>query len=75
MSALAAPVPPRAATERMTPKALWALAIASVAVFMVTLDNLVVTTAIPPLAVSVGAADPAVDGDADARRADRRRSL
>jgi MFS family permease len=31
----------------MTPKALWALAITSVAVFMVTLDNLVVTTAIP----------------------------
>jgi EmrB/QacA subfamily drug resistance transporter len=49
MSALAAPVPPRAAGvgERMTPKALWALAITSVAVFMVTLDNLVVTTAIP----------------------------
>src|SRR3954452_1552212 len=37
-----------AATGRgMTPKALWALAITSVAVFMVTLDNLVVTTAIP----------------------------
>ena len=33
--------------ERMTPKALWTLAITSVAVFMVTLDNLVVTTAIP----------------------------
>ena len=49
MTALAAPVPPGAATvaERMTPKALWALAITSVAVFMVTLDNLVVTTAIP----------------------------
>jgi EmrB/QacA subfamily drug resistance transporter len=31
----------------MTSKALWALAITSVAVFMVTLDNLVVTTAIP----------------------------
>jgi MFS family permease len=31
----------------MTPKALWTLAITSVAVFMVTLDNLVVTTAIP----------------------------
>jgi EmrB/QacA subfamily drug resistance transporter len=49
MSALAAPVPPGAVAvaERMTPKALWALAITSVAVFMVTLDNLVVTTAIP----------------------------
>jgi EmrB/QacA subfamily drug resistance transporter len=49
MTELAAPVPPGAATvaERMTPKALWALAITSVAVFMVTLDNLVVTTAIP----------------------------
>src|SRR2546421_7373160 len=49
MTALAAPVPPVAATvaERMTPKAVWTLAITSVAVFMVTLDNLVVTTAIP----------------------------
>ena len=36
-----------ASGERMTPKALWTLAITSVAVFMVTLDNLVVTTAIP----------------------------
>jgi EmrB/QacA subfamily drug resistance transporter len=33
----------------MSPRALWALAITSVAVFMVTLDNLVVTTAIPVL--------------------------
>src|SRR4051794_7096647 len=33
----------------MTPKAVWALAITSIAVFMVTLDNLVVTTAIPVL--------------------------
>src|ERR671930_2770701 len=33
--------------EAMSPKALWALAITSTAVFMVTLDNLVVTTAIP----------------------------
>ena len=32
---------------RMTTKALWTLAITSAAVFMVTLDNLVVTTAIP----------------------------
>src|SRR5215211_7707431 len=40
--------PDAAGTGRgMTPKALWALAITSVAVFMVTLDNLVVTTAIP----------------------------
>src|SRR3954469_8223853 len=36
-----------AVTARMTPRALWTLAIASVAVFMVTLDTLVVTTAIP----------------------------
>jgi EmrB/QacA subfamily drug resistance transporter len=36
-----------AVTAGMTPKALWTLAITSVAVFMVTLDNLVVTTAIP----------------------------
>src|SRR3954471_4613561 len=35
--------------QSMTPKALWALAITSIAVFMVTLDNLVVTTAIPVL--------------------------
>jgi EmrB/QacA subfamily drug resistance transporter len=49
MSALAAPAPPTSLTvaERMTPKARWALAITSVAAFMVTLDNLVVTTAIP----------------------------
>jgi hypothetical protein len=33
--------------EKMTARAMWALAITSVAVFMVTLDNLVVTTAIP----------------------------
>jgi MFS family permease len=31
----------------MTPKTVWTLAITSAAVFMVTLDNLVVTTAIP----------------------------
>src|SRR5881394_2245540 len=44
----AAVVPDAADPGRgMTPKALWALAITSVAVFMVTLDNLVVTTAIP----------------------------
>src|SRR5215208_5928622 len=35
--------------QAMSPKALWALAITSIAVFMVTLDNLVVTTAIPVL--------------------------
>jgi EmrB/QacA subfamily drug resistance transporter len=33
--------------EGITPRVLWTLAITSVAVFMVTLDNLVVTTAIP----------------------------
>src|SRR3954453_16346835 len=33
--------------QGMTPRALWTLAITSLAVFMVTLDNLVVTTAIP----------------------------
>src|SRR5215213_5696453 len=44
-------VAPDAAGTRhaKSPKALWALAITSVAVFMVTLDNLVVTTAIPVL--------------------------
>src|SRR4051795_742769 len=46
----AAAAPDAAANEhRMTPKARWALAITSIAVFMVTLDNLVVTTAIPVL--------------------------
>jgi EmrB/QacA subfamily drug resistance transporter len=35
--------------DAMSPKARWALAITSIAVFMVTLDNLVVTTAIPVL--------------------------
>src|SRR5215213_257514 len=45
-----AAAPDAAGTGRgMTPKALWALAITSIAVFMVTLDNLVVTTAIPVL--------------------------
>ena len=42
----AGPVSP-AVPPRMTHKALWTLAITSAAVFMVTLDNLVVTTAIP----------------------------
>src|SRR3954453_16202121 len=42
------PHPDATATGRgMTPKARWALAITSIAVFMVTLDNLVVTTATP----------------------------
>jgi hypothetical protein len=47
MSALTS-VAPGATTvaEKMTPRALSALAITSVAVLMVTLDNLVVTTAI-----------------------------
>src|SRR4051794_6887856 len=35
--------------QGMTSKARWALAITAIAVFMVTLDNLVVTTAIPVL--------------------------
>src|SRR6059058_6154187 len=44
----AAVAPDAAETRRgMTPRMLWALGITSVAVFMVTLDNLVVTTAIP----------------------------
>src|SRR3989440_473510 len=61
MSALAAPVPPVAAgvTERMTPKAVWTLVITSIAVFMVTLDNLVVTTAIPVTLTVLSAAVPA----------------
>src|SRR3954470_20536348 len=45
-----AAAPDMSGTEQgMTPKARWALAITSIAVFMVTLDNLVVTTAIPVL--------------------------
>jgi EmrB/QacA subfamily drug resistance transporter len=49
MTAMAAAVAPDSTTVGvgMSPKALWTLAITSVAVFMVTLDNLVVTTAIP----------------------------
>jgi MFS family permease len=49
MSALVAPLDGdvTAVAERMPPQAVWTLAITSVAVFMVTLDNLVVTTAIP----------------------------
>jgi EmrB/QacA subfamily drug resistance transporter len=49
MSALPAPFDGdvTAVAQRMPPKAVWTLAITSVAVFMVTLDNLVVTTAIP----------------------------
>src|SRR5438270_4944853 len=45
----AAPLPSNPATvvDRMAPKTVWTLAITSAAVFMVTLDNLVVTTAIP----------------------------
>jgi EmrB/QacA subfamily drug resistance transporter len=45
----AAPRPSNPATvvDRMAPKTVWTLAITSAAVFMVTLDNLVVTTAIP----------------------------
>src|SRR5215213_7070294 len=41
--------------QAMTPKARWALAITSIAVFMVTLDNLVVTTAIPVIRVDLHA--------------------
>src|SRR4051794_24712972 len=45
----AAAAPGAEGRRGMSPKARWALAITSVAVFMVTLDNLVVTTAIPVL--------------------------
>ncbi len=49
MSALPATITrePTTAVDRMTPKTVWTLAVTSVAVFMVTLDNLVVTTALP----------------------------
>src|SRR3954464_3311849 len=51
-----AAVPVAATAEaRMTSKALWTLAITSAAVFMVTLDNLVVTTAIPVIRVDLHA--------------------
>jgi EmrB/QacA subfamily drug resistance transporter len=39
----------------MTRKALWTLVVASVALFMVTLDNLVVTTALPSIRTDLGA--------------------
>src|ERR1700731_2997973 len=39
----------------MTHKTIWAFAISSVAVFMVTLDNLVVTTALPVIRRDLGA--------------------
>jgi EmrB/QacA subfamily drug resistance transporter len=41
--------------DELTPRAMWALAITSIAVFMVTLDNLVVTTAIPVIRVDLHA--------------------
>ena len=49
MTAIPDAVAPAASTVggRTTRGATWTLAITSVAVFMVTLDNLVVTTAIP----------------------------
>src|SRR4051812_11994051 len=39
----------------MTRKAIWTLVVASVALFMVTLDNLVVTTALPSIRTDLGA--------------------
>jgi EmrB/QacA subfamily drug resistance transporter len=58
MSALAETVVAPGASavgKGMTSKARWTLAITSVAVFMVTLDNLVVTTAIPVIRVDLHA--------------------
>ena len=49
----------------MSPAARWALAITSIAVFMVTLDNLVVTTAIPVLRERLHAG---LSGDGRVRR-------
>ena len=53
--------------EPMTPakpRAGWTLALVSVALFMATLDNLVVSTALPSIRADLGAIDrvPAVDG-------------
>src|SRR5262249_27651005 len=39
----------------MTRNAVWTLVVASVALFMVTLDNLVVTTALPSIRMDLGA--------------------
>src|SRR6186997_207421 len=50
-----APAAPAAAMERPKPSAGWTFAIVSVALFMVVLDNLVVTTALPSIRASLGA--------------------
>ncbi len=42
-------------TPRSTPSVVWTLAIVSLALFMTTLDNLVVTTALPSIRRSLGA--------------------
>src|SRR5512134_2975816 len=39
----------------MTRKAMWTLVVSSVALFMVTLDNLVITTALPTIREDLGA--------------------
>ncbi|MCZ4493708.1 MAG: family efflux transporter permease subunit, partial [Conexibacter sp.] len=44
---------PESATRR--PRAGWTFAIVSVALFMVTLDNLVVSTALPTIRTDLGA--------------------
>ncbi len=45
----------------MNHKTIWAFAITSVALFMVTLDNLVVSTAIPVIRVDLGASLPELE--------------
>src|SRR4051812_14552218 len=45
----------------MNHKAIWTFAITSVALFMVTLDNLVVSTAIPVIRVDLGASLPELE--------------
>jgi hypothetical protein len=46
----------------MNPKTLWVFAITSVAVFMTTLDNLVVTSAIPVIRRDLNAASTGSSG-------------
>src|SRR5213596_2737244 len=42
-------------TSKPDPRTLWTFAITSIALFMVTLDNLVVTTALPVIRTDLGA--------------------
>jgi MFS family permease len=45
----------------MNHKVIWTFALTSVALFMVTLDNLVVSTALPVIRVDLGASLPELE--------------